>query len=43
LVIKLYTQEIVKEKQPEDGKDDKQFYDDDQPKIFSEGHIFKTI
>jgi hypothetical protein len=33
----------VKEKQPENGKDDKQFDDNDQPKIFSNGHIFKTI
>ena len=39
MIIKLFIQEIMKEEQPENGKNDKQFDDDDQPKIFSDGHI----
>ncbi len=43
ICFKMCTQKVRKEKELENSKNDKEFYENNNPESFSNSHIFKTI
>jgi hypothetical protein len=43
IAVEVTLQQIRKEKEPENGKHDKKFYQDDPPEFAPPGHAFEAI